>query len=189
MWAVRLCQVEGCGRPHEAKGLCHSHYASYKRHGRRPTKPIPTTPDERFWAKVAKQLDGCWLWKGATNGDGRYGMVGGRGKGLEQAHRVAYEMAHGAIPDGLVIDHLCRTTLCVNPDHLEPVTQAENIMRGVAPTALNARKTHCKRGHEFTPENTYVMTNGGRTCRTCAREATREAQRRYRARKKAQQQG
>lgn len=88
------------------------------------------TPFEtRFWAKVDKgDRNGCWLWRGGTNGLG-YGHVGRNGR-TEYAHRVAYVLAGGEIPAGLVIDHLCRTTLCVRPDHLEPVTHAENHARG-----------------------------------------------------------
>ncbi len=78
------------------------------------------------------------------------------------AHRVAYELAIGPVPDGLVVDHLCFNRACVRPGHLEPVTQQENVMRA---------RTHCRKGHEFTPENTYVRPGGTggiqRICRTC----------------------
>lgn len=110
----------------------------------------------------------CQIWDGARSGR-RYGGLG-RGAERRLAHRVAYEQAHGPIPAGLEIDHLCRNPLCVNPDHLEAVTHRENVLRGVGPTALNARKTHCKRGHEFSPENTYRDPAGGRRCRQCARD-------------------
>jgi len=117
----------------------------------------------RFWSRVNK-TKGCWLWVGstATNGYGGF-MVGGKNF---RVHRLSYELIKGEIPDGLQIDHLCRVRNCVNPDHLEAVTQRENIFRGVAITVQNARKTHCKYGHAFTPENTG--RNGkGRRCKVC----------------------
>lgn len=131
------------------------------------------TPEERFWAKVdregpapdaAPHLGPCWIWTGGLVGGG-YGQFGVTGQWHKRAHRYAYELVVGPIPDGLVLDHLCRVRCCVNPAHLEPVTQRENLMRGLG--SWNAGKTHCKRGHEFTPENTYVAPHGKRTCRTC----------------------
>lgn len=143
---------------------------------------LSETAITRFWAKVNRGGDdACWLWKGATDGTGRYGSFSVNGK-LERAHRVAYELLVGPVPEDLVLDHLCKVTLCVNPRHLEPVTQYENIMRGDSLQAQNARKTHCPRGHPYD----MVMPNGGRTCRTCFRELNREAVRRYRAKKKAE---
>lgn len=91
------------------------------------------------------------------------------------AHRLAYEWAVGPIPPGAQIDHLCREPRCINPDHLEAVTQRENIVRGESPSAVNARKTHCLHGHEFTPENTYRRPDdGNRQCRACANERNRQ---------------
>lgn len=121
----------------------------------------------RFFAKVEfPSLWGtCWLWRGAVKGNGYGHMAKARPDGtpgLEQVHRVAWELSMGPIPPGLVIDHLCRVKKCVNPQHLEPVTQAINLFR--------ARRTHCKRGHEFTPENEYWAPKGkSRGCRECAR--------------------
>jgi hypothetical protein len=83
------------------------------------------------------------------------------------AHRVLYRLVNGPIPIGAEIDHLCRNRSCVNPDHLEAVSHRENLMRSpIAPAAINARKTHCKYGHEFTQTNTYV-SSGRRRCRLC----------------------
>lgn len=134
--------------------------------------PQPRPAAERFAAKVVK-TDDCWLWTGATQagGYGRF-MESSRPKSLVLAHRFAYEQAHGPIADDLTIDHLCRNTSCVRPDHLEPVTREENSLRG----SRNATKTHCNAGHEFTAENTYVAPRRPhvRACRAC-RKATAQA--------------
>lgn len=121
---------------------------------------------ERFWEKVQK-TDGCWEWAAHKNqyGYGTYSMQSRQ----HMAHRVAYELEVGPIPDGLEIDHLCRNRGCVNPSHMEPVTGRDNTLRGVGITAANARKTHCPKGHEFTPENTYTTPDGKRVCRECSR--------------------
>jgi hypothetical protein len=134
---------------------------------------------ERFWAKIAvDEGSGCWLWKACTD---RYGYgqfrVGSRTDGssrMARAHRVVYETLVGEILKGLQADHLCRVRRCVNPTHLEPVTQRENILRGEAAAARNAAKTHCVRGHEFSEENTYWRPDGGRECRACKRRWARE---------------
>ncbi|MGC0251548.1 HNH endonuclease signature motif containing protein [Pseudactinotalea sp. Z1748] len=120
-----------------------------------------------------------------------YGQIGiSTGAGRQRtmgAHRVSYEAFVGPIPDGLVIDHLCRVRECVNPDHLDVVKQRENIMRSpIALGALNAAKTHCPQGHEYSPENTYIYRPKnrsfiGRQCRTCVADHSR----RRRASKKA----
>lgn len=126
---------------------------------------------------------GCWNWLGGTNGAG-YGRIGVTREHKVHlrmfTHRAAYEEWIGPIPEGLVLDHLCRNTICCNPAHLEPVTQEENVRRGEAPSNTYRDATHCKRGHEFTPENTYQMPKG-RYCRECGRQRSRE----YHARKKA----
>ena len=127
---------------------------------------------EEFWSKVDRG-DGCWLWQGriAPNGYGRFSHGG---KDL-YAHRVAYELAGGVIPSGLQIDHLCRVRHCVNPAHLEAVTQRENLLRGEGLTAQNARAGVCKHGHEFTPENTYYRPDRpGRICVKCSRRRKQE---------------
>lgn len=123
---------------------------------------------ETFWAKVDKAApDGCWLWTGYVEGGyGRYGH------GAERlVHRLVYIELVGPIPEGLELDHTCRVRACCNPDHLEPVTHAENVRRGEGLAAQQARQTECKRGHPFTPENTYTYRQGrSRRCRTCRRE-------------------
>jgi hypothetical protein len=138
------------------------------------------TVEERFWQKVEPEPNtGCWLWTGGLRGSGRYGQFR-NGKRLGFAHRYAYELLVGPIPDGMQLDHLCRVRLCVNPAHLEPVTARENTMRSEALTARNARKTHCLRGHPFDEANTIETVRDGRlhrTCRECDRSKSREWQR------------
>lgn len=91
------------------------------------------------------------------------------------AHRVAYEFWVGPIPAEAVIDHLCRNRGCVNPDHLEAVTEQTNIRRGVGPSARHAVQSHCLNGHPFSEENTYVDPKGRRECRTCKMDRRRAA--------------
>lgn len=114
---------------------------------------------------------GCWLWTGHQNELG-YGRVYVSGAGQRMVHRVVYELLVGPIPDGLEPDHLCRVPACSNPDHLEPVTHAENIRRGMA------LRTSCPHGHAYTQENTYTNSRGHRFCRRCNRERARARTRR-----------
>lgn len=130
---------------------------------------------EAFWARVEKHQspDGCWLWIGSLTAAG-YGHLRRPQGRYDYAHRVAYELMNGSIPDGLVIDHLCRVRSCCNPDHLQAVTHAENVRRGLVPYGVI--RTTCRHGHDITqPENVYVAPKGDRRCRACAslREASR----------------
>ncbi len=121
--------------------------------------------EDRFWSKVRKVEGSCWIWLGAKTGEG-YGVLSIKGK-LVRVHRYSYSTFRGPIPSGLTIDHLCRNRLCVNPSHLEPVTNWENILRGTSWAAKNIDKTHCIRGHLFDSSNTALRPNGHRTCRAC----------------------
>ena len=118
---------------------------------------------------------GCWPWLGATTTSG-YGVIRYEGR-QEMAHRVAFKLAYGPIPEGLVLDHLCRTPGCVNPAHLEAVPQRENCRRGIK----GVLTTRCPQGHEYTEENTRLIPNryggDGRSCRTCHRERERNRKR------------
>ena len=128
---------------------------------------------------VAKTGD-CWLWTGHVNRGG-YGMFNAEAGRTRVAHRQSYEIFVGLIPEGLQLDHLCRNRRCVNPAHLEPVTAAENTARG-----LNAKRTACPRGHDYTPENIYVNRLGAQVCRECQLWSRRRYNRRIRAQRIAQ---
>lgn len=143
----------------------------------RAAKPI----EERLFPKV-DATGICWLWTGAKNRGG-YGVINrGRRFGTVVVHRAVWELLVGPIPEGTELDHVCRVRACCNPDHLEPVTRAVNVARG-SQRAGAPRKTHCKSGHRFTPENTLPNGDHGRACRECVNAANR----RYRARQKETQ--
>lgn len=125
--------------------------------------------DVRLWNKV--EVGDCWTWTGSTNQYG-HGHFWRDGK-CQYVHRYVWQALAGAVPEGLVIDHLCRNPRCCNPDHLEVVTHQENVLRGESIFAAQAKQTHCKRGHEFTEDNTYVNKRNIRCCRTCHREYER----------------
>jgi hypothetical protein len=181
-----LCQC-GCGLP--------APLASYQtrtadvprgmplrfRQGHHNNLKAKSWPD-RFWAKVDKTGQGhvfegtpCWLWTGGKT-DGGYGLWHRRENRKVITllpHRVSYELVVGPIPEGYTIDHKCRLLTCVNPAHLEPVPHSVNLLRGNTVNAANAAKTHCKHGHEFTPDNTYIHPSAGtRSCRKCRCKAT-----------------
>lgn len=132
------------------------------------------TPHERFWSKVNK-TDGCWLWTGVHNGVGygQFHLQGADGRRQRYAHRVAYEWQHGPIPDGMELDHLCRTPACVRPSHLDAVPHATNFYRGASAAAERGRQTHCQNGHTLSGDNLKLTRDSRgfvhRTCRTCYR--------------------
>ena len=166
----RTCSFDGCDLPTYAKGFCRTHYARLRRTGTPDLEAKPTM-EERFWAKV-HPTGFCWEWTGCqSRGYGSFSRGRGRRK-MEPAHRVAYELLVAPIPEGQHIDHLCRNTLCVNPDHLEPVDPGVNVLRGFGLSAVAARRTHCGNGHELTQDN--VWQNGrARICKTCRKLAER----------------
>lgn len=128
---------------------------------------------EGFYRLIERPLGTeCWIWCGRRTPDD-YGIYYFEGEQL--AHRVSYRLAHGSIPDGRCLDHLCRTHSCVNPAHLEPTTWRENILRGQGLAAQEAAATHCRWGHPFDAENTLRRKDGGRFCRACGRRRSREA--------------
>ncbi len=159
------CIIPNCSSPHLARGWCSKHYQRWQDHG----DPLGLSDAERFWSKV-QFTDSCWLWTAGPTRD--YGQFSLEDQHFIGAHRWAYEFCVGPIPEGLTIDHLCRTPRCVRPDHLEPVTQQTNTLRGVSVVAKNAAKTHCIHGHPFDNENTCLVT-AGRQCRTCNRDRMR----------------
>ena len=119
---------------------------------------------ERILRAINVDDNGCWRWqKSLRHG---YAQIWAHGR-VDIGHRVSYSEFVGPIPAGLTIDHKCRVTDCVNPEHLEPVTHQENVRRGMAVAGINARKTECHRGHAFTPANTQIRKNGSRLCLTC----------------------
>jgi len=133
----------------------------------------------RFTGKYEVDPSGCWLWTAAKfpNGYGAFWT----GSKMTCAHRAGYELLVGPVAAEHDLDHLCRVRACVNPEHLEPVTRRENLMRGAGLSALNAAKTHCVHGHEFTEENTGTTVRGGRRCRACDRDVHARQRERLRA--------
>jgi hypothetical protein len=186
------CSIPDCDRPFYALGWCNMHWDRHRRTGTTDSPPAPPPVEELFWAKVDKNgplpvlrpdLGPCWLWAASLNTTG-YGQFSFK-RTMTQAHRVAYRLTIGPIPSGLVLDHLCDRRACVNPDHLTVTTHRQNILRGGGASAVNLRKTHCIRGHEFTEENTYRRPSQPhiRQCRICCElRSQARSERRRRAR-------
>lgn len=164
----RTCTIEGCEKRINARGWCNTHYERWRRHGS-TDDPTPTA-QERF-QRYVDRTDGCWLWTGLQDRHG-YGRFYS-GERMMGAHHFSWVAERGPVPDGLELDHLCRTPRCVNPDHLEPVTHAENVRRGRAGARkreIAAASKTCQKGHTRTDANTYVSPDGRRHCRDCRKE-------------------
>ncbi len=178
-----LCSLPDCGRPHSAKGYCNRHYQRLRAHGDPSGGRLELTVSQRFERLVDRNgpesgniAGRCWLWtqKPAATGYGDFRA----GRRLRwSAHRYSYELYVGPIPDDLVLDHLCRNRICVNPTHLELVTNEENLRRGAGYGLQNGMRNHCANSHEYTPENTYIDRRGGVRCRQCARDRDRQPHR------------
>jgi hypothetical protein len=165
----RTCTIGVCKDPVFARNRCRKHYNHWYHN---ESNREDFSREAKFWAKVNAQ-GVCWEWTGPQN-KGGYGRdtSGPRGSVPRPAVHVAWEYLVGPVPAGLQPDHLCRNRLCVNPDHIEWVPGRINNNRGGSPSANNARKTHCSKGHKFTPENTYTLPNGARSCRICRSNAS-----------------
>jgi hypothetical protein len=179
---IRTC--EWCGRtfPQSSKITYAARFCSRRCSNQRKRRYVPAAQRpalERFCEKVDNSgpvprcrpdLGRCWLWRGAVNNKG-YGRFarGRKPEGFAMAHRWAYETMIGVIPLRFDLDHLCRTTNCVHPLHLEPVTHRANVLRGNGVSSISARRTHCKQGHEFTADNIYYRPSRPtqRCCRMC----------------------
>lgn len=166
------CTIDNCPRKYHARGFCSLHYERLRRFGDplRCGSVVVGDDEKRFWSHVDKTPT-CWFWKGSlTQG---YGYLKIKGKNTS-SHRFSYELLREKIPFGKVLDHLCRTRSCVNPDHLEVVSNKENILRGVGLGAIESRMVNCKYGHPLQGNNLYIRLDGKRRCRLCNKNAAKE---------------
>lgn len=164
-----LCSIDGCNEPRHARGVCTKHWHTWAKQN--PDKIRRYVPAIARWeARFTIEENGCWRWTGTIGSTG-YGQISDKGV-KHNAHRFGYAHFVGD-PGTKHLDHLCKNRWCVNPAHLEPVTLMENLLRGDrSHLGRHLReRTHCPKGHEYTPENVWVnpKTNG-RRCRKCARE-------------------
>lgn len=183
------CVIPECKSDVVARGYCSIHYGRVYRWGDPDIvkRPSGRTPKQRLLDKMEHHPNGCWIWTGSLQGYERfrYGTFALNGKAV-RAHRAAYELFVGSIPEGYELDHLCRDPRCVNPEHLEAVTHLENMQRAQMPRGSkhpNGKKTHCPAGHPYDEENTRFQQNGGRICRECARIRNRRRYAQWRASK------
>lgn len=187
------CSILDCKQPARTNGWCNKHHHRWRCHGdpNAVVHPYGVSAEERFWSKVLKQSDGCWVWSGGVTRQG-YGKFSPRAGETWSAHKYAWMLTGNSVPDGLQLDHCCHEPnkcvggpACVhrrrvNPSHLETTTPRINTLRGNSPAAKNAQKTHCPRGHELSGENLYIEPKGSRGCKRCRITAARA----YKLRKK-----
>src|SRR3990172_3375900 len=175
--AMNKCKIIGCFEQKHAAGMCGKHWHRWKRNQPLNDKSVyEKTLIERFWEHVDKRTEKeCWLWQGAKNGSKKiYGNLRINGK-TQLAHRFSWIIANGPIPKmkgtdwrGTCVLHRCDNGLCVNPDHLFLGTHIDNMIdRTTKGRSSNKKKTHCPAGHEYSLENTYVSSLGGRKCKIC----------------------
>lgn len=178
------------------RGMCSACYQRFMRLGYETPRPLYGL--ELFWSKVEKIQGGCWLWTGMKDdqGYGKFGDARSEYHNTRLAHRIAYIEVRGPFDPELTLDHLCHThdttcsggrtcphRGCVNPDHLEPVTNAENCMRGLSQPAQNARQSACSKcGQPFD----VTLKNGWRMCSPCQKARMVKANRRVADRRKAE---
>lgn len=196
----RMCS-KGCGVKAVARGLCGTHWMSWRRAQGDAFISLRGNPVARFWEKVDKRgPDDCWPWLGYVEPSG-YGHFQATYQGVRftKSHRFGYHIASGPVPEGLDLDHVCHTRdeecragddcphrRCCNPAHLEPVTERVNILRSTTGSAVNARKTHCIHGHPFAGDNLRITKQGTRLCMECRRARGRRA---YEAKKRQRELG
>ena len=158
------------------QGMCERHYRRVQKTGSTASTVVPT------FKRYTVTDSGCREWAGGLYPNG-YGKLGSEVNGTTLAHIAFYTESNGPVPDGLELDHLCRNRACVNPDHLEPVTRAVNIQRGMD-ARLAARGGRCEKGHDLTgPDAWHEPKSGARTCKECWRIRYRAAGVRYRAKR------
>lgn len=169
---MSTCTVPDCWKAASpGRRICSMHKARRLRTGSFQLRTGPSAI-EKFHARVQMQAGGCWLWTGATVNTG-YGRFTDRDRDW-LAHRWAFEHLVAPIPQGMVIDHLCRVRLCVNPEHLESVTQAENVRRENLANGRGVARTHCPQGHPYSGGNLVIGVDGrSRLCRECHRASDR----------------
>lgn len=166
------CSVDGCDRSSLKRGMCHTCYVRLRNQGVLQLLP-PTTAAERLAARLERRSTGCLEWTGHSNEKG-YGQISFEGR-LVMTHRLAWELANGPIPDGLLVRHFaCDNPPCCEPTHLRLGTFTDNTADMTSQgRGSNQQKTHCPAGHRYDQNNTYVNPRGYRLCRTCRQAATK----------------
>lgn len=139
---------------------------------------------EEFFSSIQfNESNWCWEWTRSLSAG--YGYFRLYDKKIS-VHRISYQLFKGQIPNDKELDHLCRNTKCCNPEHLEPISHKENVLRGNGPTAINSQKTHCDNGHEYTLENTFIRKNGNRDCRMCMKISKRKSYNKHKDKRNAE---